>query len=382
MRPSGDRRGLAQVFKSAIAAAALTCMPSHALAQAGATIELTPMKLEGAFVGKKKHKPATDISGIACLPPVGTRRACLLVNDENKNAQFATIEGDRLIVGEPIALIGDEADPKTLGSKPKKKNVDCPNGPGDFAEFDGEGVAYSEPYFYVIGSHGCSRNNGLFQLSSFILARIRVDDHGRPADGEGKALPAKKSARAVQTTYRVSDLLRRAGSAAQFFGNDLESANGLNIEGIAVDGDKVWLGLRAPVDGDGKAFLVSASASDLFRKDHAASRASPEDVIKVRLAKLGIRDLAMLPDKRILILAGAAHGPEQPFQLFVVDPKAAKPTAKPLGQLPKVEQLVEGEKKLGEAEAVTVLDPDQGRIVVLFDALVDGAPHLGEVSLR
>src|SRR5215472_9094985 len=39
----------------------------------------------------------------------------------------------------------------------------------------------------------------------------------------------------------------------------------------------------------------------------------------------------MLPNGRILVLAGAAHGPEAPFQLFVVDTKAENPVAKPLG---------------------------------------------------
>jgi hypothetical protein len=383
MRAGGDRRVLAQVFKSGIAAAAVTCcMPLHAPAQTGSTIALDPMTLEGAFLGKKQNKPATDISGIACMPPVGTRRTCLLVNDENKNAQFATIDGDRLIVGNPIVLIGDEPDTnpkKTLGKAP---DVGCPKGAGDFGEFDGEGVAYSEPFFYVIGSHGCSRNSEKFRLSSFMLARIRVDPQGRPADGEGKPLPADRTADAVQTTYRVSDLLQRAGSVAGFFGKALNSANGLNIEGIAADGDKIWFGLRAPVDGEGKAFLVSGSASELFRDGQSPSQKDPENVIDPKLENLGIRDLAMLRDKRMLVLAGAAHGPEATFQLFVVDTKDAKPVARPLGQLPEIKQPVEGETTLGKAEAVTVLDPDQGRIVILFDALLDGAPRLAKVSLQ
>ncbi len=383
LRAGGDRRVLAQAFRTGIAAAIVTCcMPFHAPAQTGSTISLDPMTLEGAFMGKKKDKPAADISGIACMPPVGTKRTCLLVNDENKNAQFATIEEGRLIAGNPIVLIGDEPDTnpkKTLGMAP---DVGCPKGPGDFGEFDGEGVAYSQPFFYVIGSHGCSRNSEKFRLSSFMLARIRVDDQGRPADGEGKPLPADRTADAVQTTYRVSDVLQRARSVAGFFGKALNSANGLNIEGMAVDGDKVWFGLRAPVDGDGKAFLISGSLSDLFRDGHSPSQKSPEDVIDVRLANLGIRDLAMLRDRCILVLAGAAHGPEEAFQLFVVDTKVAKPIAKPLGQLPEVKRSVEGEMTVGKAEAVTVLDPDQGQIVVLFDALLDGAPRLAKVSLQ
>jgi hypothetical protein len=45
-------------------------------------------------------------------------------------------------------------------------------------------------------------------------------------------------------------------------------------------------------------------------------------------------------------------------------------------------QPIEGEAKVGKAEATAVLDPDQGRIVVLFDGLIDGAPQLAEVSLQ
>ena len=368
--------GLPHVLRLGIAATIVTCcLQLPALAQTGSPpMTLNPMTLEGAFLGKKKDKPATDLSGIACMPPVGARRTCLLINDENRNAQFATIEGNRLMVGNPIELIGDEPDPKTLGSKP---NVDCPNGPGDFEEFDGEGVAYSAPHFYVIGSHGCSRKNKKFRLSSFILAQIRVDHQGRPADGEGKPLPADRTANAVRTTYRVSDLLQRAGSAAAFFGKDLNSANGLNIEGIAVDGDKVWFGLRGPVDQDGKAFLVGGSVSDLFRDGQSPSQATP-DVIDIRLANRGIRDLATLRDNRILVLAGTAHGPEVAFQLFVLDTNS-RTVAPPL-QLPDLNQLVDGKKTLGKAEAITALD--QTRIVVLFDGLLDGAPHLVEVSLQ
>lgn len=357
------------------AAVATCCIQVSALAQTDSRIALKPMTVEGAFLGEKQGKRATDISGIACMPPSDTGRICLLVNDENKNAQRATIEGDRLIVGTPIELIGDEPDPKTLGRKP---NIACPK-EGDFEDLDGEGVTYSEPYFYVIGSHGCSRKRGEFRLSSFILARIRVDHQGRLADAEGKPLSVDRFADAVQTTYRVSDLLQRAGAAAAFLGKDLNSANGLNIEGIAVHGDNVWLGLRGPVDDEGNAFLVGGSAADLFRDGQAPSQATPE-VIQIKLEKLGVRDIDILPDKRILVLAG--NGPEKEFQLFVVDTTSG--AVKPLGKLPEVKQMVEGNLELGKAEAVTVLDrtADSARIVVLFDALLDGAPHEGKVTLK
>jgi hypothetical protein len=249
-------------------------------------------ELSGAFLGKKKNDIATDLSGIACLAAKGASRTCLAVNDENKNAQFLTIEGNLMTVGKPVTLIGDAPDKQTLGSPPKK--LDCSAGPGKYGDLDGEGVTFSAPYFYVVGSHGCSRNTNEFRLGSFILSQIRVDDSGQPVKD------------AVQNTYRVSDILEHAGEAAKSFGKDLKTAHGLNIEGIAADGDRLWFGLRAPLEKD-SAFLVAASVKDLFEAGHDHSNAKPIPPVLVALGGLGIRDLAVLSDKRLLVLAGA-HG--------------------------------------------------------------------------
>lgn len=343
-------------------------------AQQASPIALKRMTIQGAFA-VSEGTAATDISGMACLPE-GTPRKCLLVNDENKNAQFATIDNDRMVVGDTVPLIGREQDSRTLGRPPDET---CEKA-DDFKDLDGEGVAYAAPYFYVVGSHGCGRSKGKFRLSSFILARVRVDRQGQPVDSAGTPLARDKFAQAVETTYRVSDLLQRAGKAAAFFGKDLESANGLNIEGVAVQGDTIWFGLRAPVRKNKTAYLVSGDIADLFKAGNKRSKAKP-DVVPIELDGLGIRDLAPLPDKRLLVVAGAAHGPEAPFKLFVVDP--AKGKVRPIGPLMAVTGQVDGETKTGKAEGVTVLDMtgDKAQIVVLFDGLPNGAPHLANVSI-
>jgi hypothetical protein len=353
-------------------------------AQQVSPVTLRQMAIEGPFAGKKAGAAATDISGMACLPATAAPRTCLLINDENKNAQFATIQDDRMIVGRSVALIGKAPDSRTLGSPPDEtcKEVD------DFDEMDGEGVAYAEPYLYVVGSHGCSRSKGKFRLSSFILARVRVDRQGQPVDSAGRPLAPENFAEAVETTYRVSDWLKRAGAAAKFFAKDLESANGLNIEGIAVQGDTIWFGLRGPIvkspdkpiDDMGSTFLVGGDVADLFKPGTAPSKAEPR-VIPVALEGLGIRDLALLPDKRLLLVAGAAHGPEVPFQLLVVDP--ANGDARPIGPLTEVKQPVKGTMTTGKAGGGTVLDAtvDKAQIVVLFDGLLDGAPYRSEISI-
>ena len=88
-----------------------------------------------------------------------------------------------------------------------------------------------------------------------------------------------------------------------------------------------------------------------------------------------------MPDKRLLVLAGAVHKPEVTFKLFVVDPDSAAASA--VGPLPKVKQRVDDEMVVSKAEGVTVIETnaDKARIVVLFDGLVNGAPHRAEVTL-
>ncbi len=278
--------------RAAVAAlCALLAMVAAANAEAASGITLTPMKLSGEFLGKKKKELATDLSGISCMAAKGAGRACLAVNDENRNAQFLTIDGSQMTVGKPVTLIGDGPDKQTLGAPPTK--LDCSAGAGKYGDLDGEGVAFSAPYFYVVGSHGCSRNSNEFRLGSFILSQIRVDDSGQPAAKD-----------AVQNTYRVSDILQQAGEAAKSFGTDLKTAHGLNIEGIAADGDRLWFGLRAPLVPfeNGSAFLVAASAKDLFAAGHDRSTAEPVPPVQLALGGHGIRDLAVLPGKRLLVL--------------------------------------------------------------------------------
>jgi hypothetical protein len=305
------------------------------------------IEASSAFEGKKPGKAARDVSGLACLPPSDGVRRCLLANDENVFAQFATLKGERIAPGKTIALIGTTPSPATLGAKP---SVACPKR-GGFGEFDGEGVAYAAPYFYVAGSHGCSRNTGEFRLSSFQLARIKVDGAGRP-DGQ------------AELTYRLGDALKVAGAAGVFFGRDLMSADGLNLEGLAVTGDRLWAGLRAPAPAD-KAVLVGASLAELFAPGHEPLRSAPEIVAFDAGKGRGIRDLAALSDGRLVALAGPRQDEDVPYALVLVDPRQPA-AARQLGELP--------DRKKAKAEAIALLAETRNSLSLLigYDGLKDG----------
>src|SRR3954469_15160622 len=169
-----------------------------------------PFWVEGVFQTAERP-PARDLSGIACKPaPDGTApRLCLVVNDSDRFAQVAILADGRIAPGPTVALLGGQPSPATVGAPPQA--VACSAGEARFSDLDGEGVAYAEPYFYVVGSHGCSRKREEAVPSAFVLVRIRVDRDGLPV-GKGKE--------AVEATYRLGDVLRNTPELRDHFGRD------------------------------------------------------------------------------------------------------------------------------------------------------------------
>ncbi|WID98919.1 DUF3616 domain-containing protein [Bosea vestrisii] len=306
------------------------------------------------FAGKK-GKAAKDISGIACRPPAGGEWRCLIVNDESRAAQFATLTQTTIRPERSLPLVGDTA-PAVSGRQPA---IGCPK-PGSFGEFDGEGVAYADRAFYVVGSHGCSRHGGEYRPSSFLLARIP------PGNGQ---------AGAPELSWRVSDLLGAAGEVAPYLGKPLDAdTNGLNIEGLAVVGDQLWLGLRAP-SLDGRAFLVGGSLKELFKPGSESATTKPQLLAFSAGAQRGVRDLAPLADGRLLVLVGPAQDQEVPYAIVLLDP--ADPSAtRELGEL--------RQRKNAKAEALTVLteERDELRVLVGYDGVKNGEFEEYRLKLR
>jgi len=306
------------------------------------------------FAGKKR-KAANDISGIACRPPSGGEWRCLIVNDESTAAQFATLTQGEIKPERTLPLIKDSI-PAASGRQP---TIGCPK-PGGFGEFDGEGVAYADRMFYVVGSHGCSRHSGEYRPSSFLLARI--------ASGNGEAGTPELS-------WRVAELLGAAGEVAPYLGRPLDAdSNGLNVEGVAVVGDRLWLGLRAP-SLDGRAFLVGGSVAELFKPGSEPAAGKPQLLAFRAGAQRGVRDLAPLADGRLLVLVGPAQDQDVPYAILLLDP--ADPTAaRELGELRT--------RKNAKAEALTVLaqERDELRVLVGYDGMKNGEFEEYRLKLR
>jgi hypothetical protein len=184
-----------------------------------------------------------------------------------------------------------------------------------------------------------------------------------------------------QATYRLSEVLKNSKPIKAFFGKDLTGKNGLNIEGLAVAGDWLYAGLRAP-SIDTQAFIVRANVKALFG-DAPLPDATETWALKLG-ENIGIRDLALLADGRFLILAGPAQDQESlPYSLFVTEGGFGS-AAKPIAILESVETKAEGKPPTGaKAEALQVLAKDGNvlRIAILFDALENGGGREYSVTI-
>jgi len=340
-------------------------------ASSAGSLSSTEMKVKPPLTSDDGEK-SVNISGVSCMPPAGGRRTCLVIDDEGRLAQAATLEGEQLKGGGKIRIIGDDAPGNIVGSEPKKPH--CSEGGHKFKDLDGEAVAFDGRDFYVAGSHGCSRHSNKFRPSSFVLARI-------PQALVEKALTAGDNPvddPSVQTSFRLSEALSLAPHVKDFFAVDLMDANGLNIEGLLVANGRLYAGLRAPVVA-GQAFLIEVPVEPLF---DAARPLAPSDVREhpLTLGKgRGIRDLAPLPDGRILVLGGPAQDGDVGFALLVVDP-IGDWKAKQIGVIDDVP----GSSSETKAEALYVLAQSGARldVLVMFDGLKSGGPRHYTVTME
>jgi hypothetical protein len=358
--------------RHAVILAAVVLYGTVSIACSETGIELLPTRIYQVikpFVNDEGDL-ATNISGLACLPADDSRSTCIVVDDEGRFAQIAIVGNGQITAGARLPLIGTKLSRDTVGQPPVR--VGCSGGNAKFKDMDGEAAAYSSSFFYVVGSHGCSRHGNKFRRSAFILARIPKAQVVGAASGRNSVFDASS----VQTTYRLSEAMVAVPQIQQYFTRDLTSANGLNIEGLAVDGRKLYAGLRAPVL-DGNSFIVEVDVEKLFDETSSISKSDVRAILAPLGPNRGIRDLAWLKNGRLLILSGPAQDAKLPFDIQLLD--IATGTITLMGTLPELTDAA-GAK----AEAISVLSQDGNAIdvLVMFDGLENGGPREYRILLK
>jgi Protein of unknown function (DUF3616) len=205
--------------------------------------------------------------------------------------------------------------------------------PGDAdEEADLEGMAIVDGYLWVVGSHGHKRKNAKADRShaenAKRLSKLSLDGNRRLL----ACLPIENNDAGEPCLVRVAKDGRRArrikgdcesNALTQLIDKDVHFGaymsipgkdNGFDIEGLAVDGQRMFLGLRGPVLRGWSAILEIAVA--LNEKSGNKSREEPLKLVPLddtgimlrkhflQLDGLGIRDLHFSGDD-LYILAGS-----------------------------------------------------------------------------
>jgi uncharacterized protein DUF3616 len=280
--------------------------------------------------------------------------------------------------------------------------------PADLEEADVEGLVYADGYLWLVGSHSLKRKKPqlrdgaekarkqLAQVSSdgnrYLLARIPI------VESDGTYTLAKEETQ--DGKKRTAAQLRGSGQ-----GNDLTEAlrgdehlgsfltipgkdNGFDIEGLAVAGERLFIGLRGPVLRGWAVILEVELEEDNDQRSTLRLKAIGPNARLYRkhflhLGGLGIRDLCA-QGSDLLILAGPTMDLDGPVTIFRW-PDGTEPKGEnvvPASELERVLDVPYGQG-VDHAEGMTLFSPDGGKarsLLVVYDS-ASQSRQLGESTL-
>jgi len=201
-------------------------------------------------------------------------------------------------------------------------------------EIDLEGIHYQAPYLWLLGSHSSKRKAPqgedpqidlkrlrtiVVEPNRYFLARIpwqggqlhpRIEDPDRPGEFFTAArLRSKKKERTLP------QILEGDPHFGRFIEANIPSKdNGLDLEGLALVSDRLFLGLRGPVLRGYAALLDLTVTAKKSKPDELKLTGSYRKHF-LNLQGLGVRDLALWQDQ-LLILAGPTLALDGSIRVF------------------------------------------------------------------
>ena len=229
-----------------------------------------------------------NLSGVAA-----DGEALWTVSDEGRSLERLIQDGDGYVLDEQLLL--DDLFP------------DLPPG----KEADLEAVEVADDRVWVCGSHCRVRREPAED------GRLNAGFRRRPSRHLLGSVSLRRGRTARALPFRGEGSLRRRLRADPFLSaymNLPSKENGLDVEGLAIDGRRLMIGLRGPVL-DGFAVVME------FTLDRSGRLAEDPPVRHVLgLDGLGVRDLARI-DRGLLVLAGPVTAADGPFRVHLWRPR-------------------------------------------------------------
>jgi hypothetical protein len=234
-------------------------------------------------------------------------------------------------------------------------------------EIDIEGIACEGDWAYVIGSHSAKRSR-ISGDESYAdnretieaitpepdrdrLFRFRLDDQGHVEELQETSLAS------VLDNNKLLRVFRQIPS----------KENGVDIEGIAVHDQQLYIGFRGPVLRENWVPVL---------KCRFANPVTDVDLIYVQLDGLGFRDITRVK-KGFLILAGPVGDGPGSYHLYFWDGQDCLPGLRSFGEQGKIKHLGKiPTPKQGKAEGLALLKESSSdyEVLVVYDALKNGDP--------
>lgn len=354
--------------------------PTSSLAWARTAVALISLGIVPASTSFAHEPGHLEEIGCATLPDFADKD-----QSENVSGAALSVDGGLLAIAtdEGSELLVVNARGETLDFLPAVPLGD----PKD--EIDLEGITrHADPAtFFAVGSHSWRRKN-IFGANhagksySKLKERFEVESPDRERDRDRLMrieLDPQTGVLASLSELPLRQLLE-ADPVLSVFGEIPSKENGIDIEGIASDGEKLYLGFRGPVFRGGLAPVLVASATDL----------SGAELRYVPLDGRGVRDIARVSDG-FLIIAGPMGDSPLSYQLVHWDGIDAFPGVREPGDPPHGKTRVLGTIPTppgGKAETVVVLAEHEGPWVTedegawLLLVMYDGPAGGGPVCLR
>ena len=262
---------------------------------------------------------------------------------------------------------------------------------GDTQEIDIEGIAYSDHYLWIVGSHSLKRKRvkldehsvkeNIQRLESisveenrYLLGRIPLVDgqlHQQcphPSHPEktlrAAQLKREKHGNQLTRTLRDDDHLREYLKA-----NIPGKENGFDIEGIAVKQDRIFLGLRGPVLR-GWAILLELQVKEKKSGDLRLKKIGPDGERYrkhfLNLRGMGVRDLAFYKDS-LLVLSGPTMDLTGDTQVFHI-PNALETLQEQSLIEPHPILMIPETLGADKAEGMTLFSEAEPSVLVVYDS--------------